>query len=253
MLYDYPKYYEVAFSFRDIVRETEFLHRCICQFSGIPVKRILEIGCGPAPHAEQLVRHGYHYSGLDINANMIAHASDKWRDLNPSPEFIRGDMVSFRLPKKIDFAYVLLGSLYLNGTEDMHSHFDSIAVNLKKGGLYFLDGCVQFCDPLLHRDGNDYLIEKDGVKIHSEFDIRLIDRDRSLYEEIWTVNVDDRGEQREFKMVEHNRAIFPDKFMHFLSTRDDFEFVQWYKDWDMKLPVDDFNNVTRPVIIVKRV
>ncbi|MBD3403345.1 class I SAM-dependent methyltransferase, partial [candidate division GN15 bacterium] len=79
MLYDYPQYYQAAFAFRDIERETTFLAETIDRYSAVPVDRVLEIGCGPAPHAGELIRRGYHYLGLDNSRVMLNYASETWR------------------------------------------------------------------------------------------------------------------------------------------------------------------------------
>ena len=78
MLYDYPEYYEVAFSFRDIEVEAAFIRDCIRQYSAIPVRKVFEIACGPAPHAEALTNLGFHYVGMDNNRNMLDYAAYKW-------------------------------------------------------------------------------------------------------------------------------------------------------------------------------
>lgn len=49
-LYANPKYYEIAFSFRDIVKEADVFQKSISMYSKIPVKTVLEIGCGNSPH-----------------------------------------------------------------------------------------------------------------------------------------------------------------------------------------------------------
>lgn len=253
VLYDYPEYYEVAFSFRDFAREADFLQSCIKQFSTIPVRRIFEVACGPAPHAEELTRRGYAYTGLDINRNMLDHAQYKWRHLSPRPELIEGDMISFEHAMTVDFAYVMLGSLYLNNPDEMNRHFDTMAGILNEGGLYFLDWCIQFSDPLKYEGSDSFTVERDGIAVDSKFDIRLVDQDRQMYEEIWTVNVNDHSRHRRFEMVERNKAIFPPEFVEFLSRRSDFEFVGWWKNWNLNLPIDDFTNVTRPVVLLRRV
>ena len=38
-LYDYPRYYEIAFSYRDIGKEVDVMEECIRRFSKIPVHR----------------------------------------------------------------------------------------------------------------------------------------------------------------------------------------------------------------------
>lgn len=252
MIYDYPQYYEVAFSFRDIPKESAFLGVCIDRFSKIKVKRVLEIACGLAPHAGELAALGYAYLGLDNNRNMLDFAVDKWQDLNPRPEFLNGDMVAFQTTEQVEFVYVMLGSLYLNTSNEMNSHFDSVAAALQPGGLYLLDWCVQFGDPLAYGKSNTVTQERDGIKIESRFDIRIIDPVTQMYEEIWTLNVDDHGNRQQLQRTELNRAIFPDEFMAFVENRSDFEFVGWWRDWDLDLPITDNCLITRPVVLLRR-
>jgi hypothetical protein len=49
-VYHNPKYYELAFSFRDIPAEVDVFEALVKQYSRIPVSHVLELGCGPAPH-----------------------------------------------------------------------------------------------------------------------------------------------------------------------------------------------------------
>jgi SAM-dependent methyltransferase len=252
VIYDYPKYYEIAFSFRDIPKETAFFETCIDRFSVVKVRRVLEIACGLAPHAGELARLGYGYLGLDNNSNMLDSAKHNWRELDPQPEFINGDMVSFETPNKIDFAYVMLGSLYLNTQAEMHSHFDSIADALHPGGLYLLDWCIQFDDPMNYANNNAVTHERDGIKIESRFDIRLLDKEQQMYEEIWTLDIDDHGKQQQLKRTEHNRAVFPAEFLEFVKSRTDFEFIGWWRDWDLSQPITNNCQIIRPVTLLRR-
>ena len=253
MLYDYPEYYETAFSFRDIEKEANFLHQCITQYSKINVHNIFEIGCGNAPHAGILHQLGYKYHGLDINRNMLDHAIYKWKDLPTKIQLLEANMVDFQYPTKQDFAFVMLGSLYLNNYTEIKSHFDSMSNLLNKGAVYFLDWCIQFGDPLALNNNNRFIIEKDGVKIQSEFNIKLLDFDQQMYEEFWTILVDDKGRHKKFEMVQRNKAILPEQFIEFIETRDDFEFIGWWKDWDLQFPIEDTENITRPIALVRKI
>lgn len=252
LLYDYPKYYELAFSFRKIESESTFLQECIQRFSGIKVRHILEIACGPAPHAGELIDRGYQYSGLDINPAMLEYASRKWSHLQPPLELIEADMVSFRLDQPVDFVFVMLGSLYLNSLADMTSHFDSVARVLRPGGLYFLDWCIQFSDPLIPRIRNSFEAKTGDIQIHSHFDTRLVDPASQIYEETWTVFVDDGGRRRKFEITERNRAVFPQEFLLFLQSRSDFEFVGWWQDWDLRKPITENPELSRPFVLIRR-
>ena len=252
LLYDYPQYYEIAFSFRNIEAEAAFLNTCIQRYSQIDVKRVLEIACGPAPHAGDLIERGFTYIGLDINPAMLKYAAAKWQDTPRPVELVEGDMVSFSLDSPVDFAFVMLGSLYLNSQADMSRHFDSIAAALRPGGLYFLDWCIQFNDPMIPKIRSSFEAEIDGVTVDSHFDTRLVDPAKQLYEEIWTVQVDDHGRRKQFQMVERNRAVFPQEFLLFLQGRTDFEFVGWWHEWDLRKRIDEASEITRPVVLIRR-
>lgn len=252
MLYDYPKYYEAAFSFRDIPEEAAFIKTVIDHYSVVPITTVLEIACGHGPHVGELVQRGYKYIGLDKKQTMLDYAATKWRDLEPQPLLVKGEMVDFDLPQKVEFAYVMLGSLYLNSPEQMESHFRAMARCLVPGGLYFLDWCIQFDDPMARKATNSVELEYNGLKIRSQFDIRLIDIGRQLYEEVWTVDVEDDGEFRRLEMIERNRAVFPQEFLLFVADRTDFQFVGWWYEWDLNSPIIGSEQPTRPLVLLRR-
>jgi len=251
-IYDYPRYYELSFSFRDIEQESFFMHKCIKKFSTIEVKSILEIACGHAPHAGRMTSMGYQYIGLDHNPTMIAYAKEKWHELKPSPIFVEGDMVEFKLEKHVEFAYVMLGSLYLNSNEQMKNHFKTMASAISTGGLYFLDWCIQISDPMKPRVENKVRFNGQGITIDSSFKIRLIDQSKQIYEELWTVDINDNGLHRKFNMIEHNRAVFPQEFLLFIENCTDFELVGWWHDWDLNKPLDIPGESKRPLAILRR-
>lgn len=252
MLYDYPKYYEAAFAFRDIAIETAFMEHAFNCYSEIPVRRICEVACGQAPHAGELTKRGYDYTGLDINPNMVKYARDKWSQLAVRPKVVMGDLVDYELDRPADFTYVMIGSLYLPDTRSMERHFESVARNLKPGGLYFLDWCIQFYDPLSLDVRKPFRHTHNGITVESKFKIRLLDPGQNIYEEIWDVHIDDHGKVKEFRMIEQNKAIFPGEFRQFLDRCDDFEFVGWWRDWDFDKPIADDIPIPRPLAIIRR-
>jgi len=80
-VYNNPKYYEIAFSYRDIAAEVDVFEQVIKLFSHIPVSKVFEIGCGPAPHLEEITRRGYQYTGLDLNPAMLEYSRNKLRSI----------------------------------------------------------------------------------------------------------------------------------------------------------------------------
>jgi SAM-dependent methyltransferase len=143
-IYDYPEYYEIAFSFRDIKAEVDLFEECFKRFSKIPVKSVLELGCGTYFHMEELHKRGYEYNGLDLNQTMLKYSRKKAKSVSAKANFYHKNMIYFSIKKEFDFVYILLGSLASKSTSDLVSHFHSVAGVLRKGGLYFLDWCVQF-------------------------------------------------------------------------------------------------------------
>ncbi len=253
MLYDYPEFYEQAFAFRDIPTETDFLQECMSRYSGVEVGRILELACGQAPHAGELLSRGYEYVGIDNNPRMLSYAHSHWLHLHRRPELLQGNLVDFRLSRWAEFAYVMVGSLFLTGQDQLARHFDAMARAVSPGGLYFLDWCIQFRDPLEVENGGRFDWEENGIHYHSQFKIRLLDPGQHTYEEIWTMHIDGPGQPRKLTMVERNMALFPEEFLAFVKSRVDFEFVGWWREWDFAKPIEADRPITRPLVLLRRI
>lgn len=252
-LYDYPYYYELAFSFRDSEKEVDTFDEVIRRFSAVAVGRVLEVGCGPAPHLAALAARGYEYVGLDLNEAMLAYGRAKAARLGAPATFIRADLQRFTLAPPVDFAFVLLGSLYVTTTEEALSHFDSVARALKPGGLYFLDWCVEFRWNGAPRPPNEWTVERDGVKMAMTYtDDPNPSRGRQLTRDVLTAAVDDHGSSRRFRHVEARRVIFPQEFLLLLEKTRAFEFIGWWNDWDLAQPIEHSRHVNRPITVIRR-
>jgi hypothetical protein len=58
-VYDYARYYEIAFGFRDFEREVDFFEASIRKFSGVKVRQVFEMAAGPCSYLEEWHRRGY--------------------------------------------------------------------------------------------------------------------------------------------------------------------------------------------------
>jgi len=249
-LYKNPLYYEIAFSFRNIPSEVDVFETCIKKFSPIPVKRFLEIACGNSPHMEEIIKRGYEYTGIDLSEEMIEYSGRKASKLEGRIDLFSRDMVDFRLEEEADFAYIMLGSFYIKNTAQLISHFDSVSLSLKKGGLYFLDWCIQF-QPLTDKI-QSWEMERDGIKVKTTYGTNYINSIEQTYEETITLEVDHDGICETFREKTVRRAIFPQEFLMFLSTRRDFEFIGWWNNWDLSKPLEGKEKISRPVIVVRK-
>jgi SAM-dependent methyltransferase len=250
-LYDNPKYYEIAFSFRDIPAEVDVFEECFRRFSLIPVKSVLELGCGNSPHMEELIKRGYQYSGLDLSRAMMDYSREKALRIGADANFIRANMIDFSLDTKVDFVYVLLGSLDATSTSELLTHFNSVGQVLKKGGLYLLDWCIQY-DPL-SEGGDSWEIERDSIKVKTTVSWKAINRVEQTFEETITLEVNDHGEKQCIVGKEIKRAIYPQEFLCFVSGFKRFEFVGWWNNWNLRQPLEQVNKIDRPIALVRRI
>jgi len=252
-IYDHPRYYEVMFGDRDVAAEAAFMRLCMKRYSPVPVKRVLEIACGGAPHAEEFLKAGLDYAGLDINPQMLAYAEEKLAPYPGRSTLFKSDLADFVCHVPVQFVYVLIGSLYVETEEGLWTHFDSVAEALSPGGLYFLDWCIQFEDPTGPHVVRDFEIESGDIRLKSHFDIEVINPKARVYREEWKVEVTENGKSQSFEAVETNRAIFPDEFLEFLDKQGRFELAGWFQDWDLTRPIEASGEVDRPIVILRKI
>jgi len=251
-LYDHPKYYEIAFSFRDIPAEVSVFEECFRRFSRIPVKSVLELGCGNSPHMDELVKRGYQYSGLDLSKAMLNYSRQKASRIGAAVKLIHGDMLDFSLEGKVDFVYVLLGSLCARNTSELLTHFDSVAQVLKKGGLYLLDWCIEFDPPRLGEPGDTWEIERQGIQVKTTVSWKALDRVEQTFEETIVLEVNDHGEKLNIVGTDIKRALYPQEFWFFISSHKHFEFVGWWNNWNLQEPLQQARKIARPIAVVRR-
>lgn len=251
--YDFPEYYDIAFSFRDIAAEVDLFEECFRRFSRIPVRSVLELACGNSPHMEELVKRGYRYNGLELNEAMLRYSRGKAARVGGAIGLYRGDMADFALETAVDFVYVLLGSLYVKDTAGLISHFDSVARVLNQGGLYLLDWCIQYDPPWELTGGESWEMERDGVRVNTTVSWQPINRVEQTFEETLILDVEDRGETLQLVETAVTRAIFPQEFLCITSREEAFEFVGWWNNWDLARPLEEARRINRPIALLLRV
>ena len=250
-VYQSPKYYEIAFSFRDIRAEVDLFEELIRQYSHIPVTRMLEIGCGPATHLPELARRSYAYIGLDISLAMLSYAQDRAQSVGATAVFVEADLRQFQLGEPVDFAFILLGSLFAQNTADLTAHFDAIGQALKPGGLYLLDWCINFTTQAGSQDS--WTITQDSIVVTTTYEATLVNAVEQTIEESLTLTVEESGRQTLLRDVNIKREIYPQEFLLFLAQRPDFEFVGWWNNGDITQPLDGTRPINRPITVIRKV
>lgn len=253
-VYNNPKYYEISFSFRNTADEVDAFEECFRRFSQIPVKSVLELGSGNSPHMENLIKRGYQYNGLDISEAMLEYSQQKASRLNTQVNLVHANMVDFSLETKVDFVFVLLGSLFVKSSSELITHFDSVAQVLKTGGLYLLEEGVEW-KPVVDGTGTPWEIEREGIKVKNRSSLKTVSHVEQTYEQTIILEVNDKGEQLTLVEKSIRKAIYPQEFLSFISGRKDFEFVGWWNEWqfDQPLPSEQADGVEHPMILVRRI
>ncbi len=253
--YSEPRYYEIAFSYRDIPEEVDVLEECMKRFARVKVSRVLELGSGPGVHMEELCERGYEYVGLDLCREMLDYARARAEEKDLRATFVRADMGGFQLPRKVQFAMTLLGSLYVPTTEGVLSHLRAVASALDAGGLYFLEWCIYLSWGRLAEDEDTHwVITKDGVRVEVTVRSKIVDRLAQQLEETVKLRVRDGEESHVLETRALRRVIFPQEFLLLVERVKELEFVEWWNDWDLDEPLRPGMRarIARPIIVLRK-
>lgn len=242
-MYESPLYYEIAFSGRNIRAETEFMAKLAA-----PGAHFLEIASGNSPHMRELLDRGYRYTGVELSPEMIDFSREKL-GTGDRVTLLQGDLRNFDVPEPCDFAFLMVCSLFVGDNAELDSHFDAVARALRPGGLYLLDGCVHFRLP----DGVlDWTMSRRGVRVHATVTWKFQWVQQAFAEHV-VLDVDDRGRPSRHEHRSVRRALFPQEFKQYIARRPDFEFVGWWNDFDLGKPIEEGQDVLRPIVVVRRV
>jgi len=222
------------------------------RFSGIPVKTVLELGCGNSPHAPALCERGYRYVGIDLSPQMIEFSRRKMETFRDRLELVCADMNRFVLGDPVEFVLIQVGSLFVANENDVESHFNSVAGALRPGGLYFLGGCITFGEELTAPGGVTWELERDSVKVKTNVTWSPVNRALQLFNGRHTFDVDDHGKKLHIEGTELRRAVYPQEFLQIVKHHPSFEFVGWWHLWDLEQPLEEVESPDRAIALIRR-
>ena len=73
----YSEYYDLFYKDKDYEAECDFIEEVFKRYSSIPVKSILDIGCGTGGHAIPLTKRDHSVTGIDISTTMLEKAKQR--------------------------------------------------------------------------------------------------------------------------------------------------------------------------------
>jgi SAM-dependent methyltransferase len=161
VIYDHPRAYELACSFRDVSAEVDALR----SWAG-ESRDVLELAAGPAEHAREFARRGVPATALDLSPAMCAYAREQGGGL--PLEVVQADMTGFRLGRRFDLVITMLDSTaHLMTLDDFVAYLACVHEHLADGGLAIIE-MSHPADRLgdTPRVSNAWTVEKDGLSAH---------------------------------------------------------------------------------------
>jgi len=234
-VYKQPLYYEIAFSFVDAKEQVDLFEKYIKKYSQIEVERCLDIGCGTSFQLREIAKRGYEAVGLDSSQQMLKYLEEKAKEEGIKIDTIKADMTDFRLEEKVDFAFIMMGTIgYIESNEKCLAHLDSVAASLNKGGLYLIENFAldwaneDFFQP------QSWTMEKDGIQVKTTWEIQLKDALAQMITERIRLEVNDHGREFVFEESADTKMIFPQEFLTLIKLHNKFEFIGWFERYSIK-------------------
>jgi ubiquinone/menaquinone biosynthesis C-methylase UbiE len=126
---------------KDYAREVGRIHELVQQYRRSEGSKLLDVACGTGQHVAYL-RQYYCVEGLDISADMLAIARDRFPDV----PFYEASMIGFDLERQYDVITCLFSSIgYVQTVENMRRAVAAMAKHLLPGG-------VAIVEPYFHPD-----------------------------------------------------------------------------------------------------
>lgn len=250
--YDYPEYYDLAFA-DDTPGEAAFIAEACAKHAVGPVRTMLEPGCGGGRLVVELARYGFHVTGFDNNAKMLAHLKKRIQREKLSAEAFAGDMVDFKLPRQVDAIFNTFNTFrHLTTEEAALAHLKSAHRALRKGGIYVLGF------HLLPDDASLECIERWTAKTGKTkitYTLRVVDSSRRTRIEALRVSMLVRSPSKELRVATEFplRLYSPKQWRNTLAAIPEFELVEVYDFcYDIDHPVKFDNKLSDAVFILRK-
>ena len=229
--YNEPLYYEIAFSFVDAKKQVDLFEKFIEKYSKAKVKRVLDIACGPTLQLRELAKRNYETVGLDLNPQMLDYLKQKAKEEGVKIETIKADMTNFKLKKKVDFAFVMMGSFRFKNNEKLLRHLDCVSNSLKKGGLYLIENME--LDWLSFKP-QSWTMRRDGIEVKTTYKLKQKNSLFQTSEENIILEVNDHGKKLKFIEKRVMKHVFPQEFLALVELNNKFEFLDWFERFKFK-------------------
>jgi len=254
-LYAVPEIYELAFTFRDYHAAVDFLTAAAKSAGLTRINSMVEYGCGPGQYCREFAQRGVSSYGIDLSPEMALYAN-KCADAKELPcQIIEADMRTIRLEQPVDLACCMMATFgYLHKNDDIIMHLQTVAANLKHGGIYIVE--------LPHPKGifggakathDQWEMERDGIKLSIDWcgDCRfdpLTELDTGTVRMAWEKD----GQPHSHSAIDTTRRISRGLIEALVQLSGHFEIVNMYGDLRLDQPFDNSKKSWRMVVVIRK-
>ena len=96
-------------------------------------------------------------------------------------------------------------------------------------------------------------IEKDEIRIKTCYSQKLINTVEQIHEEQFSMIVEDHGSIINLEERCIRRFTYPQEFILLIEDSGFFEFVGWWNNWSLSQPLEQTADISRPIILVRRI
>ncbi len=256
-VYQWAEYYDIAFDFRDVGAECDFLCSRF-EAHGGGAGSFLELACGPGQHVVEMAGRGVSAAGLDLSPDMLGFLQEKAAARGVEVHAIEADMRSFRIPDRFHGAALLMDSAsHLLTHADMIDHLRSVARHLETGGVYVLE----MSHPSNHlgvarTTRNVWTMERDRVVVETEWGQPddPFDSLTQVDEVTVVLRVTEPGrEPIRHTHRERIRRWLKPEFEAAVEMSGAFEIVEWYGSLDRRVALGHEKAAWRMVPVLRKI
>jgi len=229
-LYKNPKYYEIAFSFINVKKQVNLFEEFIKKYSKINVKSILDIACGTSLQLREFARRNYRCIGLDMNKEMLNYLKKEAKKEKLDIETIKANMINFSLKNKVDFAFILMGSIiYIKSNAELMNLLKSVSNSLNSGGLFLIENLPMTWSNPKFWEKQIWTINHKNIKITTTYKITPKDDINQIIHQDITLKVNDNGHRIIIRDEGDFKIIFPQELKTIIDLEGNFEFIGFFE------------------------
>ncbi|MCD4784852.1 MAG: class I SAM-dependent methyltransferase [Candidatus Eremiobacteraeota bacterium] len=256
-IYRLPLYYDIAFDFRDIPQQADFLEEVFRDATGREPDSIIDLGCGPGYFVGEFAKRGKRSTGIDISSEMIEYARRKISKEHLTTELMVGDFLDFSLHDPVDMAILMLDSVgHILTNDNFIRHLECIASNLNSDGIYFIEFSHPFDEIIKdeRRVKNHWVSERDGIVVETNwgYPSDKFDAIGQITTTTVSMRITDRGETFEIRETSFERLYTAQEVLALVRLSGVFDFVDWYGGFSTSQPLDNSRKSWRMNVVLRK-